>query len=999
MDRERRDEDEVGEDEDDTDVADAVTMATPADDVDEAATIASQPEDEAVATERGGRPGPGAIGCADVPAEIGSYRVKEVIGSGGMGVVLAAYDPALERDVAIKLLKSQSRHSRAKGQLRLLREAQAMARLAHPNVVAVHEVGFLGDQVFVAMEYVEGVNLGEWLAAERREWGEVVEVFVAAGAGLAAAHAAGLVHRDFKPDNVLVGDDGRVRVGDFGIVGIDGHEYEGEGGSGSAGTGGSAMTATLTRAGALLGTPLYMAPEQQRGADADARADQFSFCISLYEALYGRRPFAASSFAELRDLVAAGAPSARPDRDVPMWLHKVVMRGLEPDRERRFSAMADLLVELGGRRQRQRRHRLVAGAVAMAGLAVAAAAYLTIAGGAGDNPRCRGAEARLVGVWDRSVAERLRAGFAATQLGYADASFEPVAAILDDYAAAWVVAHTEVCTATHIDRKQSQADLDLRMACLERRARELAVLVEVLGEDVDAQLLGRAAAAANHLPSLAGCADLVALAAAIPPPEDAQVRRQVELVRGQLQRVAALERAGRYQQAQELATAAAAAASGVDYPPLVAELLYLRGSLAGALGDTDAAASLLAQAARVAAVARDDRLTAEIQLALLWTAGYQQSRFDAALALEVSAAAAVARAGNSAELRGKLLSHVGTVLMRKGDLDGARAKHAAAIAVWEEGLGPDHPDLATALNNIGNIARIEGKYAEAMDYSARALPILERSLGSKHPRVASAIDNLGMTAYRLGDYAAAAAHHRRALAIVEGVGSGSTPQAATILNNLANAVYYLGETETAEELYRRALAIRERLLGDRHPDVAMSLGALGSTLALRGELDEGRRLLERGLAIREQVLGADHADVAFSAQNLGEVMQRQGDCPSALVQYARALAIWERAHGKDYPLLAYPLSAQGRCLLASGKAAAALAPLERALAIHALHQGEPGERAATEFALAQALWRLRRERGRAVGLAGRARAGYRSLAGSQAELGEVEAWMKQHRVK
>src|SRR5262245_37690244 len=206
-----------------------------------------------------------------------------------MGVVYAAYDPELDRRVALKLLHAGGSVEARK---RLLREAQAMARLAHPNVIAVHDVGTWGDEVFVAMEFVEGPTLAERVRDEEPGWREVLDLYLQAGEGLAAAHVAGIVHRDFKPQNALVGRDGRVRVLDFGLARGTGAlpPREAEEGPDSGAAPGLLVT-PLTRSGSRMGTPAYMSPEQFEGLPADELSDQFSFCVALYEALYGERPF------------------------------------------------------------------------------------------------------------------------------------------------------------------------------------------------------------------------------------------------------------------------------------------------------------------------------------------------------------------------------------------------------------------------------------------------------------------------------------------------------------------------------------------------------------------------------------------------------------------------------------------------------------------------------------------------------------------------------------
>ncbi|MBA3548183.1 MAG: serine/threonine protein kinase, partial [Nannocystis sp.] len=299
-----------------------------------------------------------------------------------MGVVYAAYDEELERKLAIKLLLPGKHSDRQSlGEARLLREAQALARVSHPNVVQVYEVGAVGDAVYIAMELVRGKSLGEWLGAGPRSWRDILGVFKQVAAGLVAAHAAGVVHRDIKPDNLLVGDDGRVRVLDFSLARAPAPDPSEE----------SSADLGHTRAGALIGTPLYMSPEQLRGEPADARSDQFGFCVTMYEALHGVRPFTGATLGELRTSVFRGEvrsptsrgllrslrlgdslsrrtdlnasrPAAVPtdmteetytsappgaDTGAPAWLRRALLRGLRTDPAQRYPDMNALLAELG----------------------------------------------------------------------------------------------------------------------------------------------------------------------------------------------------------------------------------------------------------------------------------------------------------------------------------------------------------------------------------------------------------------------------------------------------------------------------------------------------------------------------------------------------------------------------------------------------------------------------------------------------------------------------
>ncbi|HUS67633.1 MAG TPA: serine/threonine-protein kinase [Kofleriaceae bacterium] len=286
--------------------------------------------------------------AAFVPGQrLGRFTLLEKLGQGGMGMVFSAYDPDLDRRVAIKLLRPRGREAEGAERARLLREAQAMARLRHPNVVTVHEVGLAGEQAFIAMEHVEGAGLPREIERLRKEtpfpWQRIVALFVSAGRGLAAAHAAGLVHRDFKPDNVLLGEDGRVQVADFGLVTT---RTDQNSAALDAAAPDSPLRQRLTEDGSFLGTPIYMPPEQHDARPADARSDQFAFCVALYEALYDQLPFHGETRLQYAASVRDGELRAVPHGPVPQWVARILRRGMSADPAARFPSMEALLAEL-----------------------------------------------------------------------------------------------------------------------------------------------------------------------------------------------------------------------------------------------------------------------------------------------------------------------------------------------------------------------------------------------------------------------------------------------------------------------------------------------------------------------------------------------------------------------------------------------------------------------------------------------------------------------------
>lgn len=307
-------------------------------------------------------------------AAVGRYRIRKVIGAGAMGIVYLADDPSLHRAVAIKVLRNQ----RDEASARLLREAQALARISHPHVIVVHEVGTVGEHVFMAMEFVEGMSLSEWLGDGPRETTEILEHFAQAGRGLQVAHDAELVHRDFKPDNVLVGKDGRVRVVDFGLaredVVVDGSSVARETEIGKL--------MTLTQTGAFMGTPAYMSPEQYEGKRADPRSDQFSFAVALFEALYGRRPHTAKTLHELSVAVLSGNVEVpKTSRTIPRHVRSALLRALAVDPAERFPSMDALLAALSPSRKKRGSAAKSAAIALGAGLAIAA--YLAFRPSAG----------------------------------------------------------------------------------------------------------------------------------------------------------------------------------------------------------------------------------------------------------------------------------------------------------------------------------------------------------------------------------------------------------------------------------------------------------------------------------------------------------------------------------------------------------------------------------------------------------------------------------------
>jgi len=882
----------------------------------------------------------GAFGEAPLErgAPLGRYLVLQQVGQGGMGVVYSAYDPELNRKVAVKLLRVRAHGAKpvVNGQARLLREAQAMARVSHPNVIHVYDVGTIRDRVFVAMELVEGVTLKTWLQERKRGWREVMDTFAAAGRGLAAAHAAGLVHRDFKPENVLVGNDGRVRVTDFGLARLSTEESQA---SLTPNEGALLLTSNLTQAGKVVGTPFYMAPEQHRGVAPDARSDQFSFCAALYMALYGKRPFEPARLRQ-RALAEKGLPEGpldslkspetppvavaqaaatqasqveapedaqlaiimEPPRDVriPGYVRRAVLRGLSLRPDERFPSMEVLLsrlVEPAG--------RAVRGWAAVTGLAALAAIGFTYRGWADRREAlCGGAESKLSKVWDGSTQKGIEAAFLATQKPFAAETWRKVHEVLERYAQGWGAMHVDACQATRVRGEQSEAVLSLRMACLDKRLKEFGALTEQFSQ-ADDKVLERAMDAVNALSRLEPCADPEELSNGLRPPDAPSAKVELAMLQAQVAQARALNESGRYKAGLQTAQAAVAGTRKLGYRPLLAEALMVQGWLLDHLDDMKGAEKSFVEAVWAAEAGRDDEVKVLAASSLVQNVGNQQMR-----PVEGHLWAGLARA----------------TLNRLG--------------------GRDDLYVNLALSE-GNMLASEGKYPMALGSYQHALELSRRALPVEHPWVAAIYENIGTT------------------------------QAA------------LGNRPGAIEALKKAVELNERIHGPQHPSTASSHNNLASALLEEGDARGALENAQNALEVWTARLGPDHREVAVAHNNVGTALAMLGRYGEALDHHVRALAIKEKTLPKNHPGLGYALEGMGHAYLQLGRPQDAVPVLERAVA---LKNPDPVLMAHARFHLAQALTRANsrpRERERARVLAVQAREAYLAL-GKKADAAEAE---------
>ncbi|HWO20569.1 MAG TPA: serine/threonine-protein kinase [Kofleriaceae bacterium] len=848
---------------------------------------------------------------------IGRFVLLGELGSGGMGHVYSAYDPHLDRKVALKLLRASMMRGATDGQARLLREAQAMAKINHPSVVRVHEVGTHDGQVYLAMEFVEGGTLRAYLET-RHPQREIIDVLVQAGRGLAAAHAVGLVHRDFKPDNVLMDKDGSPRVTDFGIVGVAAPSEAAPPPAAPAAPPSAALDLavtldlpdrpsspntplgqSLTRTGAVMGTPQYMAPEQFTGTPATARTDQFSFCVVLYEALYGQRPFPGESFQELASTVLVGEvpPPPRGAR-VPGWLRRVLLRGLAVDPSARHASMEALLSELLRDRVRQRRRILTW----TAGAAVPLAAALALALRTGDGAVCDAGDGRVARVWSPARREALRAAFLASGRPHAAASFDKLAPMLDAWSRAWGQGYRDACEDTRVRLEQSEHLLDLRMQCLTRRLDEADATIALLGAG-GGETVDHALDAAQKLPLLAPCSDAAALTAAVAPPETELGRAQVQAVRGQLDAARGLERLGRYAAALTAARAALAAARATDYRPVTAEALLVVGQSQLELADP-AGVPALRESMHTAAAAGDAAGMIAAAAPLVSALAAQGDRYEIAREIAALAEAIAQNARPGPELSVRLQISIGRLDHGRTRLADARARYTAALALAEQALGPDHPATLDTLKQLGDLTLLEGKFAEARGLFERVLASRERVFGKEHPDIARALNDLGHVYQTEGKFDDARRVYDRALAISIAALGPEHPAVGSAYNSIGGLHASREEHAAAEGYFVKALALWENAYGPSDIRIASALTNLATSLSGQGKREQAVALFERVIALREAAHGPEHLELAASLMNLGIARQRQGRLDDALALYRRTAKILEAAYGPEHPDLA-----------------------------------------------------------------------------------------------
>lgn len=839
---------------------------------------------------------------------IGRFSVLQRLGSGASGVVFAAEDPQLERRVAIKLLRSNSDDT---SRQRLIREARTLAKLSHPNIVAVHEVGEHDNRVFLAMELVEGETLAGWIQRGPHPAEEILRVFLEAGRGLAAAHDAGLVHRDFKPANVLLDKQERVRVADFGLARVSSSGSLDENIQRTLSTSGERpellqeLEPGLTQTGALLGTPAYMAPELFGGVEATAQSDQYAFCVALDEAFHQERKYSGRTLPELVANVASGTSTRKNSARLPRRIRRVLDRGLRVDPTKRFASMSALLTELGPRKKSWiwLGPGLLGGAAAL-GVAVWEPAPEAPCASVGEEVR---------GLWDAEARGAVQSGFRASGRTGADQYFATVDSRLETVVDLWVETARETCALEHAQTPPSNIEISRRWTCLDHTRVAIDASVELL-RTPSSTLVAQSTRILPSLPEidLCGTDDLLRSGLAAPPaPEQ---RLPIEELERELKRgrallfgterdaaVAALEKTVERARAlgHQPTVASALLELGHAHTQLHQSTLALESFLAAALAADRGGADLLRsealeeasrkqadlgkfeQAHRnlAAAEAVLDRAEvgpgfhrARLETGRAWVAEQEGelsaglTHFRRAIGLLENAKSHLRAASMTAALNGEA-----GLLLELGKLEEAVKHYKAAIAYTEAHFGSDYimlghlyASLGTAYYNLDRLDLAEQNFTKAREIKRLYVEDDDPLMASLHLNIA------GLTFAR-GDYQGALDHFKVALTAARNGEDSSSHTGLSALANIAVCLSRMGRYDEALESQQTILAERTQLKGPEHIATARARAAVGMTLLKLRRAEEARKPLLTALADTEATVGPEHQQVLWILLGLSEV--------------------------------------------------------------------------------------------------------------------------------
>jgi len=835
-------------------------------------------------------------------ARFGRFEIVRQLGAGAMGVVMLARDVDLARSVAIKFL-SRAGGDEAANQ-RLLREAQAVARLQHPNVVAVHEVGHVGTQVFVVMEYVDGGTLRQWCAAAQRTWGEIVEVYVQAALGLEAAHAAGLVHRDFKPDNALIGSDGRVRVSDFGLVGGSIGE--------AAFTGGAPEDVTLTRTGAVLGTPAYMAPEQFAGADVGPEADQFALCVALFEALYGARPFPGAHFMEILHAIESGTLRAHARADVPMSIHGAIVRGFAKEPRLRHPSMGALAQALRWRPQAATKASpgpviAVASVVALF-LVVAVVVAWWMRRDAPVDPQAKTPTTPAVAavrewpcaggsptgeLWTDETRAAVTTAFAASGSPFAIDDAKHTIATMDAYVTELGHVAERVCAAAGTD----PAFDGRAAACLANGVDAIAGTVQALSHSVSPAIVESSGSIVAGMPSPTRCGNDAVLADGTPPTKSrddlAGPRRAVWYAFARLQ-------AGELDAATTTLAAVADSIGALDDASLDVQHALTRARIASARGDAVGAEGGYREALAHARASSDSTMQMILLADLVQTNTTGLGRLADADAIAAQLRELMPRA--AVDIRWYGNGALVSLALAKGDFAGADAELSAELDGLAALKWPRLMAVAAVRMTRANVRTQLGRTSEAIVDAQQAIEDVARVGGRRTIPYATQVTELAMIHMFRGERDAARVRLQEARAVLEIASPAARIALCEALLRFADLERQTGDFDAAAGLLVDSLELAQQ--AEQPERVARVSIELAMIELLRGRFDDAATRIAVAVEIAAKHPQSPHIDQLRLVELRGGVAWAQADYPEAIALHTQRLGLIEARFGPKTALAA-----------------------------------------------------------------------------------------------
>ncbi|MGV6852088.1 MAG: serine/threonine-protein kinase [bacterium] len=778
-------------------------------------------------------------------SSVGRYVLIEQVGSGGMGVVYSAYDPQLDRKVAIKFLhhKFVGNNKDTELQQRLLAEARSLAKLAHPNVVTIYDSGIYAKQVYIATEFLSGPTLNRLDKSLSDNWESLLKLYIEAGKGLNAAHEAGLVHRDFKPGNIMLDQSGRAKVMDFGLAKqLDDqaetapftHEY-----FTSEALSPDSWSSPESYSGVIMGTPAYMSPEQIQGYPATELSDQFSYCVALFEALFKTKPFKARTPQSALDKIKKGAAHKIPkNSSIPGNVQKIIFKGLSFDPEQRYPSMRALLDALHAAREKPPRYKYFAAIT----LAILIGSVLFIRQEQAD--LCAFDDDPVNELWSPQAQSQVKSAFLSTNKSFATESWGLVNDKILGYLSKWKQKRVQACQLTHVQGSQSEELLDLQMLCLNHNKDSLKALIAVLSK-ADDTIVSRSTRAVAELPALSSCDNPKSLLERLPLPNNESQQKLIQQQEQYILTSKALYDAGKYQQSVDILDQVTPKSMAI-YPPLKASYLYRKGRAQERLSQLEQSEKNLEAATFWATRSRDYPLAVQSATGLANATGYVGEHTERGKNWLVRAKSLLDETDDPL-LEATFYSVSASIYQVANEHDKELIAIQKAVELRRRYLPKDSIYLGFALNNLANAWRYQNRVDKAIPYLKEAQQIFSSALGQYHPLNVILLGNLGGAYQELGITDKAIKTQNQALKVAKKTYGENHQETAAILINLSVLALDKKNTEQCLNYAHAATVSIDNSIGPDNPYVLESIAMESECLARSEQYPELLQKTEQGL--------------------------------------------------------------------------------------------------------------------------------------------------------